>query len=368
MNKDSGLLNKLEMLTNRAMETGDLTAAAEHAAIHAALRMGTRWYPAGPALSSVQECLVPKRTLTIGKLRHDADQFLYLQRRGILGREFTEIINKYERLIDRMTPLGRDPRVPLADDDLEDVGAVYGRLAHVRDTPRMPGTIFGSWHGHVVENEYLTPAPGVVVIDNFLSDEALRALYEFCLESTVWSTNHYMHNRLGAFFRDGFNCPLLIQIAMELRERLPNVIGTRYPLRQMWAFKYDHALPSNPVHADFAAVNVNFWITPDEANLDRKRGGLLVYDIEAPLDWDFDTYNRRTDKIQQLLYSKGARPIAIPYRQNRAVIFNSDLFHATAPMNFRRDYECRRVNVTMLYGDRVNALHRVKESLFGVPR
>jgi hypothetical protein len=32
----------------------------------------------------------------------------------------------------------------------------------------------------------------------------------------------------------------------------------------------------------FAAVNVNFWITPDDANLDEKSRGLVVYDVDAP--------------------------------------------------------------------------------------
>jgi hypothetical protein len=31
------------------------------------------------------------------------------------------------------------------------------------------------------------------------------------------------------------------------------------------------------VHADSAAVNVNIWITDDEANLDQNSGGLVVY-------------------------------------------------------------------------------------------
>ncbi|MCS5516925.1 hypothetical protein NWF32_24530 [Pseudomonas qingdaonensis] len=42
---------------------------------------------------------------------------------------------------------------------------------------------------------------------------------------------------------------------------------------------------------------MNFWITPDEANLDRDSGGLVVYDVEAPSDWDFETYNRQGDQL-----------------------------------------------------------------------
>lgn len=36
------------------------------------------------------------------------------------------------------------------------------------------------------------------------------------------------------------------------------------------------------VHADSAAVNLNFWITPDEANLDPSSGGLVVYPKMPP--------------------------------------------------------------------------------------
>jgi hypothetical protein len=65
-------------------------------------------------------------------------------------------------------------------------------------------------------------------------------------------------------------------------------------------------------------------------------------------------YNRGGDRIRELLASLGAKPRHIPYRHNRAVIFDSDLFHATPALRFRSGYENRRVNVTFLYGDRLN--------------
>jgi hypothetical protein len=174
----------------------------------------------------------------------------------------------------------------------------------------------------------------------------------------VWSANRYVHGRLGAFFRDGFNCPLLLQVAEELRRALPRVIGDRYPLRQLWGFKNGTYLPGDStVHADFAAVNVNFWLTPDAANLDETTGGLVVYDVDAPLSWDFNTYNGQGDVIAPFLDRQCSRSITIPYRQNRAIIFNSDLFHGTAELRFRPGYENRRINVTMLYGDREHDVH-----------
>ena len=72
-----------------------------------------------------------------------------------------------------------------------------------------------------------------------------------------------------------------------------------YPINHIWAFKYDSrakneksSLKGINVHADFAAVNVNFWITPKEANLNPDSGGLVVYDVESPKDWNFNTYNK----------------------------------------------------------------------------
>jgi hypothetical protein len=44
--------------------------------------------------------------------------------------------------------------------------------------------------------------------------------------------------------------------------------------------------------------------------------------------------------------------VRVPYRANRAVIFDSDLFHATDRPLFREGYLNRRVNVTLLYGGR----------------
>jgi len=44
--------------------------------------------------------------------------------------------------------------------------------------------------------------------------------------------------------------------------------------------------------------------------------------------------------------------MTIPYRANRAVIFDSDLFHQTDTIRFKPGYCNRRINVTLLYGER----------------
>ncbi len=80
----------------------------------------------------------------------------------------------------------------------------------------------------------------------------------------------------------------------------------------------------------------------------------MVWDKEAPREWNFREYNdkRNEPKIREFLKSCGAQAVRIPYRQNRAVVFNSDLFHETDHLTFKDDYESRRINVTLLYGYR----------------
>ncbi|MEV6582298.1 hypothetical protein AB0M92_29490 [Streptomyces sp. NPDC051582] len=341
----------------------DLPVAGEYARIHAAVRLGSAWYPRSAPPPRPDAPDAPDVHLTVAKLRHDIDQFRYLHQRGLLGNEFIDIIRSYEETASHLESAGADGPVAPAAPAWRDIEPVYGRLVHVRDTPRVRRALSDAWRPQEVENQYLDQPPGVVVIDDFLAPDALDELQRFCLESTVWTGNRYAHGRLGAFFRDGFNCPLLLQVAEEVRDALPRVIGKRYPLRQLWAFKNQSDFPADSnTHADFAAVNLNFWITPTEANLDEESGGLVVYGVDAPLDWDFATYNNRADVIRPYLREQHAKSFKIPYRQNRAILFNSDLFHGTDGLSFRPGYENRRINITMLYGERENDTHHRQPS------
>ena len=354
-------LNWVRAAAVEAMSWRDLKVAGGLAQLYAAARWGSQWYPgptADPAAMVPIPARPPRTQLSVPKLRHDIDQFRHLRQRGTLGAEFEETIDEYARLADRLLPAGTEARFPLDGDDERRIGQVYNRIVNMAAAPRMERALSAAWDPVTVEDRYLSQPPGLVVIDDFLSPPALEQLRRFCRESTVWSGTRYAEGRIGAFFVDGFNAPLLLQIAEELRAAFPRVIGDQHPLRQMWGFKY---APSSgrqsTTHADFAAVNVNFWITPTAANLDPSSGGLIVYDLTAPLSWDFKTYNERPDLIEDYLRGNGARAITIPYRENRAIVFNSDLFHATAPIRFRPEYENRRVNITLLYGDRADDKH-----------
>ena len=100
------------------------------------------------------------------------------------------------------------------------------------------------------------------------------------------------------------------------------------------------------------AVNVNFCITPNSANLDPASGGLVVYNVEAPLEWDFKAYNTNQTRIRDYIAEHNYGEVVVPHNENRMVLFNSNLFHETDKISFKPGYENRRINVTMLFGYR----------------
>jgi hypothetical protein len=322
-------------------------------------RWGSAWHRNPAAPEAPPPGRVPRDVVSVTKLRHDAGQFAYLRRQGLIGAEFDAVIADYQDLAGRLEARnGAEARMPLDGEVRRRLGHVYNRIVHLGAGARVPRALSPEWDPAAIEAAFLDQRTGVVVIDDFLTPEALAAVHAFAKESTVWSGVRYAYGRLGAFFHDGFNCPLLLQIAEELKAALPRVITPAYPLRQVWGFKNSTDLPPHSnLHADFAAVNVNFWVAPDACNADPASGGMMVYDVDAPRAWEFHTYNGRTDIIKAFLRENQAQETYVPYRQNRCVIFNSDLFHGTHEVRFRPGFENHRINITLLYGQRENDEH-----------
>ena len=325
--------------------------ATEQAAEAYAKAFAIRRKPGGPKH-------IPEQfeTVSRSKLEHDIEQLRYLIGRGALPPEDQDLVAAYEAELALIpTEAPRTGRRSISSWGKVTLAASYNRAIHVDAGRAIDGAAVNpdlDWAA--VAADYARNAPGYTHLDGLLVPQALDGLRRFCLDSTIWYEFRYPHGYLGAFMTDGFCCPLLLQIAEELRQALPDIFRD-HTLRKLWAFKYDSQLTGIPVHADFAAVNVNFWITPDEANLDPDSGGLVFYDKEAPLDWDFALYNENQPAIHRFLEESGAKKVNVPHRQNRAVVFNSDLFHETGEIKFRDGYENRRINITMLFGDRAGA-------------
>lgn len=291
------------------------------------------------------------RLISRPKIDHDIEQFRYLAEQ--MENRFADAALQFEALRDEIDwPVGKEYRVSLTDGQYARVADSYNRPIHIVETPRIDGSsLNGGLDAAAITRDYFANAPGMTFFDDALSTEALTSLRRFLLDSTIWFDTCHRDGYLGAYLNEGLACPLILQIAEDFRRVLPEIFRD-HRLLQCWAYKYDSRLEGIEVHADAAAVNVNFWVTPDDANLDPQGGGLVVYKDEAPLDWRFSAYNADQARIRQFLADTGSDKMVVPHRQNRVVLFNSDLFHETDRLAFKPGYENRRINVTMLFGRR----------------
>jgi hypothetical protein len=221
---------------------------------------------------------------------------------------------------------------------------------HLADGERMAGRTVNGANAANATAQWHSRQPQIIVVDDLLSEEALEKLRRYCLGSTIWRETH-PEGYLTAMPEHGLACPLVAQIDEDMRAAYPGILGAHL-LRYLWAFKYDSKRNGVGTHADPSLVTFNFWITPDEANLDPGHGGLTVWDVGAPADWNSQRYIGDTAGCRAYLARIGAKSVTIPYRANRAVVFWSALFHETDRMQFRDGYENRRINITMLYGRR----------------
>lgn len=72
------------------------------------------------------------------------------------------------------------------------------------------------------------------------------------------------------------------------------------------------------IHADSAAVNVNFWITESDAIEDAEAlangdGGMVIYRKEAPSVWAATSYNDERSEKGRLNFVQDAVNVSVPY-------------------------------------------------------
>jgi len=285
------------------------------------------------------------------RLKHDVEQARYLKKIGLESATSKIFIKQIAGILGNQRRTS-DGAVNLSSNEYANLKAYY------KETIKLEPIIIKNYLNpnldwNDIENSYIYKNNEIIFIDDFLSAEALEWLIKYSLLSKVW-LKEYKLCYLGAFANNGFMSEIHLNIVKELRTKLPNIIGD-LNLEQMWGFKYDSKLGKGiNVHADFARINLNFWITPDKFNLNTNTGGMKIYTHPAPSDWNPLDYNTNSNLIYDYLKANNSGSITIPYKQNRAVLFNSALFHETDEINFVDEYEGRRVNITYLFGKQLN--------------
>lgn len=288
------------------------------------------------------------------KLQHDIEQFRHLRKMAPKAQDWEDLIHRWQSVWTDLPPLPMDRTVlfTLTPAQQKTLGPAYKRALHIPSIPRLEGgAINPALDFAGITQSYQKADPKLGWFDDFLTPEALHQLRRFCLEATIWHDSDFENGYLGARVRDGFNCPLLLQIAEELSQKFPGIIDGA-PLSTMWGFKYYGRQQGIAPHGDDAKVNFNFWITEDEALLDKSAGGMRVFTHAAPKDWRFSEFNGRANKAREFLDQHHSPEVVVPYAANRAVVFQSDLFHQTDRLAFKDRYQDRRISITLLFGER----------------
>ena len=301
------------------------------------------------------------KVISQSKINHDIEQFEYLASQSNETEKFSTLANLYKQVAAEIKWPYETQLIGLNNEHQKFLKNIYNRLIHRIEAPKLKEEVVNSSLDiEEITKNYFDHKYGLTFIDNLLSPHALASIRKFLLGSTIWF-DIKPNGWIGAYLGEGLANPLILQIADELSKKFPKIFKD-YPIKQIWAYKYDSRAKENDsslsgihVHADPAAVNVNFWITPNEANLNPNTGGIIVYDVEAPKSWSHRSYNSDVEKIREEIKKSKKNSTVIPYKENRAVIFNSDLFHETDNYEFKEGYENRRINVTILFGDRTNS-------------
>ncbi len=290
----------------------------------------------------------PQR-LSATKLQHDMEQLAYLLKHDRIDRRWLEVLPEYQRLLEALNAQAYkefDEVVPPASNRFL---TAYRGLIHMAPTPAVSGGALNpKLDATDIQARFEASDPAIVYVDDLLKPETADALRKFCLESTIWF-NVKDAGDIGTVVNDGFVCPLLFQVAQEIRETFPAILAP-YPVSSCWAYKYYEKRSGSNMHADEGAVSVNLWLTPNEANYRTGSGGLNFWNKTCPPEYFQMPRVGKERTLLETINTKDVTLTSIPYGYNRAALFQSNLIHSTDVLDFAPGYENRRINVTITYG------------------
>lgn len=283
------------------------------------------------------------------KLQHDIVQLEHLIKHKKISNEYTALPQDYRDVLAQLGDRYEGRLSELQTSASPQLLKSYNRILYHEASARIEGgALSPDLNAADIEKKYLDNPNGFTSFDGLLRDEALQSLRAFCLNSTVWSLFDY-EDELEANLLTGFSSPLIFQIAADIKKAFPNIIGS-HPFTSCWAYKYFKNKSGLGVHCDDGAVSINFWITPDQANNNPNAGGLVLWNKKVSRDYLGEMTEQKQQQFQQVIAEPDAQSFRVPYRCNRAVLFNSNVLHGTDTIDFKPGYENNRINMTFLYG------------------
>lgn len=300
-------------------------------------------------LSFTPTRMLPHGTASKARLLHDAAYIRFAEDRGLL--DVSCLKPCLERLDALAAEMGEDDLRELSAEELVDLGPVYRRCLHLQEVAIPERIVDEDVLLDAVERFARTDQEArFVYFDGLFTPDGLEALRTYLLYSTIWHNDAQKgRGYLGAYATSGLMHPLVTRISATVERVLARVLDGA-GLRQIWCYRNLGRSAGVGVHADFSAINLNVWLTPEAFNLQPDSGGLVFYEKRAPADWSFERFNGDDEGIAATIAD--APRTRVPYRMNRAMIFDSALFHGSDRVLFENCFEGWRINMTMLFGER----------------
>ena len=183
-----------------------------------------------------------------------------------------------------------------------------------------------------------------IIIDDFFPDEICKELREKSLNSKKYNNKYWDYKSLD--FDNATGDESLKYISDKYV--VPKISLSKTYLRS-WSFVYDNVARGAIAHADPSFINVNIWVTPDECVEDHNKNGLRIYKKHIPKGTPWELYNHWDGNIWRDHFLKDASYGTIPYKYNRAIIFEGRTFHSTDDVHMKPGDNNKRVNYTFLY-------------------
>ena len=177
-------------------------------------------------------------------------------------------------------------------------------------------------------------------MDDFLNENIRANLQKKLINHWGW---HYRHVNREHLHNTKPNFSEIIEIDNHLQRLLPDIFKD-YKYQNHWAIM-NNQNTEGIIHADSADLVLSMWLTPDKYNLNPESGGLILYDVRKPSRYvenfdakDFLARNTKGDKVK------------IPYKCNRATLFNPLTIHSSDKVNFSNDRGSNhRINLSISY-------------------
>jgi len=177
----------------------------------------------------------------------------------------------------------------------------------------------------------------IKIFDNFFPDDLCKEMYRYMIELNSYHENYADYSAVNFFER----LP-----AVDVIEKNVNELND-LKYERAWSFIYrNHARGVMP-HADPSTLTFTVWITPDESILNHRENGLNIWTVDTPKEIPHQDNGTMQERIFDLI--KDREPVKIPYKYNRAILFESKYLHATDCVSMKHGIENQRVNYTFLF-------------------